>query len=91
MSEWNGARDPEIEAEERAIYGILVVALSPVVIGTLVLGDLDFDGGTTLSLGCVVLGVLGLLGLVARARARRGRLPRARARRRRARRSSPAW
>lgn len=52
--------DKEIEREERAIYWIITVALSPVVIGIALEGR-ALDGGGTLSLIFVVLGVIGIL------------------------------
>ena len=68
--------DDEIEREERAIYAIAILALLPVVIVTLV-QRMDWDFGTTVSLGIVLLGVLGLVMSFVRWR-RRPRLPRAR-------------
>jgi hypothetical protein len=73
-------QDLEIEREERAIYIIILAALSPVVIAALYRGGAALDGGTTLSFLIVALGVLGL---VAGIRAMRARLPRARVHRRR--------
>jgi hypothetical protein len=71
--------DRDIESEERAIYWIITVALSPVLIGMVAEGG-QFDGGATLSLILVASCVTGLLaGLRAFTR---GRLPRARVHRR---------
>jgi len=67
----------DIEREERAIYAVAIVVLLPVVIIALA-RHLTFDGGTTVCLGAVVLGAIGLVGSVTRTR----RLPRARASRR---------
>jgi hypothetical protein len=75
MSDRDRDRDPEIEREERAIYIIIMAALSPVVIAALYRGGAALDGGTTLSFLIVILGVLGL---AAGIRAMRSRLPRAR-------------
>jgi hypothetical protein len=72
-------RDPEIEREERAIYIIIMAALSPVVVAALARGGVSLDGGTTLSFLIVALGVVGLATGV---RAMRSRLPRARVHRR---------
>jgi hypothetical protein len=72
--------DLEIKREERAIYIIIMAALSPVVIAVLYRGGAVIDGGTTLSLLIVALGVVGL---VAGVRAMRSRLPQARVHRRR--------
>jgi hypothetical protein len=72
--------DQEIEREERAIYIIILGALSPVVVAVLLRGDGVFDAGTTLSFLIVALGILGL---AAGLRAWRARLPRARVYRRR--------
>jgi hypothetical protein len=72
--------DREIRREERAIYIIILVALSPVVIAALYDGGAEMDGGTTLSFLIVVLGVIGLATGI---RAMRSRLPRARVHRRR--------
>ena len=72
--------DTEIEREERAIYMIITVALSPVVASALIQDGVELDGGTTLSFLIVALG---LAGLVAGVRAMRSRLPRARVHRRR--------
>ena len=72
--------DPELEREERAIYIIIMVALAPVVVAALYHGGAAFDGGTTLSLLIVALGVIGL---GAGVRAMRSRLPPARVHRRR--------
>lgn len=70
--------DLDIAREERQIYAIVVGASLPVVLGLMIEGG-SMDGGTTLSLVLVVLGVAGLVtGLVAAARALvRPRLPRA--------------
>ena len=69
----------EIEREERAIYVIIAMALSPIVIGVLLRGGGEIDAGMTMSFGLVVLAVIGI---VASIRAiRRDRIPRARARR----------
>ncbi len=63
-----------IAREERDIYAIIVAASLPVVIGLLIEGG-SMDGGATLSLLLVAVGVVGLLAglraLVAR------RIPRA--------------
>ncbi len=70
--------DIEVEREERGIYAIITMASLPVVLGLLLEGG-SMDGGTTLSLVLVVLGVTGLIaGLVAGARAlSRPKIPRA--------------
>jgi hypothetical protein len=70
----------EIQREERAIYIIIAVALSPVVVSALINSDAEIDGGTTLSFLIVALAVIGLAAVV---RAMRTRLPRARVHRRR--------
>jgi hypothetical protein len=77
----HGEPDPdlEIEREERAIYLIIVTALSPVVVAVLYGGGAEVDGGATLGLLIVVLGMLGLRAGV---RAMRSKLPRARVHRR---------
>jgi hypothetical protein len=75
-------QDLEIRREERAIYIIIMVALSPVVVAALYRGGASIDGGTTLSFLIVALGVLGLATGV---RVMRSRLPRARVHRRRSR------
>lgn len=72
--------DLEIQREERAIYIIILVALSPVLIAALIRDGAEIDGGTTLSF---LIAMLGVLGLVAGVRAMRARLPRARLHRRR--------
>ncbi len=72
--------DLEIEREQRAIYIIIMVALSPVVGAALDRSGAEIDSGTTLSLLLVVLGVIGL---AAGVRAKRFRLPRAQVHRRR--------
>jgi len=74
-------RDQEIEIrrEERAIYIIIMAALSPVVVAALYRGGAEIDGGTTLSFLIVLLGVIGLATGI---RAMRSRLPRARVHRR---------
>jgi len=72
--------DLEIRREERAIYVIILAALSPVVVAALYRGGASIDGGTTLSFLIVALGVIGLATGI---RAMRSRLPRARVRRRR--------
>lgn len=72
--------DREIEAEERAIYWIVTLAILPVVVGIFIDGG-TIDGGGTLSLVLVSLGVIGLVtGLRIFTRSR---LPRARVHRRR--------
>jgi len=50
----------EIAREERDIYAIIVAATLPVVIGLLIEGG-SMDGGATLSLLLVAVGVIGLL------------------------------
>ncbi len=71
--------DREIEREERAIYGIITLAISPVVIAIFLEGG-DIDAGGTLSL---ILVILGILGFVAGLRAfGSARIPRARVHRR---------
>ena len=70
----------EIQREERAIYIIIAVALSPVVVSALINSDAEIDGGTTLSFVIVALAVIGLATGV---RAMRARLPLARVHRRR--------
>ena len=52
--------DFEVEREERGIYAIVTVASAPVVIGLAIEGGV-FDGGSTLSLILVFLGLLGLM------------------------------
>jgi hypothetical protein len=64
----------EIEREERAIYLVIALAAIPVLIGVAIQGD-AIDAGATISLGCVVLALIGLLQL------RRARLPKVIARR----------
>jgi hypothetical protein len=49
----------EIEREERAIYWIITVALSPILVGVFVEG-VDLEGGNALSLLLVALGIAGL-------------------------------
>jgi hypothetical protein len=71
--------DPDLAREERAIYIIIMAALSPVVVAALHRGGAEIGGGTTLSFLIVALG---LIGLCARVRAMRTRLPRARVHRR---------
>ena len=69
------SEDPDLEAEERAIYAIIALAASPVVIGVLLDGA-EIDAGGTLSLIVVACAIAGL---VARIRAVAPcRLPRAR-------------
>ena len=69
----------DIEREERAIYAIITVAISPVLIALLVERGV-FDAGATLS---VIFGALGIVGLLAGLRAVYARrLPRARVHRR---------
>jgi hypothetical protein len=70
----------EIRREERAIYWIITAALSPVLVG-IALDGRDLDGGGTLSLIFVVLGVIGLLAGL-RVFASSSRIPRARVHRR---------
>lgn len=72
-------QDREIEREERAIYIIIMVALSPVIVAALYRGGAAFDGGTTLSFLIVALVAIGL---TAGVRAMRTKLPRARVHRR---------
>lgn len=72
-------RDPEIEREERDVYIIIMVALSPVVVAALYHGGAAVDSGTTLSILIVALGAIGLATGV---RAMRSKLPRARVHRR---------
>lgn len=67
--------DTEVKREERAIYAIIAMAVSPVVIGLLIQGGV-IDGGATLSILVVVAALVGLLttfGLL-----RRKRIPAAR-------------
>ncbi len=71
--------DREIEREERAIYWIITIAISPVVIG-LLLKRTVIDAGGTLSLILVSLGIVGLLAGLRAFTA--SRVPRARIRRR---------
>ena len=67
--------DNEVETEERAIYGIIACAISPVVVGVIIEGS-TIDGGGAFSL---LVAVCALVGLVAGIRAiSRVRLPRAR-------------
>jgi hypothetical protein len=67
--------DDDIQREERDIYWIITLASLPVVVGFLIERH-EIDGGGTLSLILVVLGVIGLLtGL--RVFGARRRLPRA--------------
>jgi hypothetical protein len=68
--------DDDIQREERAIYLVAIVVLAPVVVLALV-QRLSFDGGVTMCLATVVLGVIGL---IATFLGRRDRLPPARAR-----------
>lgn len=71
--------DSEIESEERAIYAIVAVVMTAVVIGVITDGA-PLDGGAGLSL---LLGALAIAGLVAGIRAvTRSRLPVARVHRR---------
>ncbi|MBS1124992.1 MAG: hypothetical protein H6Q90_7220 [Deltaproteobacteria bacterium] len=71
--------DREVEQEERAIYWIITLAILPVVIGIFLDGG-TIDGGGTLSL---ILVALGVTGIVAGLRVfTRTRLPRARIHRR---------
>lgn len=72
--------DLEIQREERAIYIIILVALSPVLVAALIRDGAAIDGGTTLSF---LIAVLGVLGLATGVRAMDARLPRARLHRRR--------
>jgi len=58
MSQHN--QDLDIEREERGIYAIITMASAPVVIGLALEGGV-FDGGSTLSLALVAVGVVGLL------------------------------
>lgn len=67
--------DTDVQREERAIYAIIAMAVSPVVIGLLIEGGV-IDGGATLSILVVVAALVGLLttfGLL-----RRKRIPEAR-------------
>jgi hypothetical protein len=68
-------RDDDIEHEERGIYLIMLVASLPIVIALFAEGR-DFDGGNTLMLILVVLGVGGLAAGLRKLRA--SRVPRAR-------------
>lgn len=67
----------EIDREERAIYLIVIAACAPIVFALALRGGY-IDGGNTLIL---LLVALGMCGLFAGARLRRTRLPRARAKR----------
>lgn len=58
--------DQGIQREELGIYAIIVAASAPVVIGLAIEGG-EIDGGATLSLVLVVLGVVGLIAGVAAA------------------------
>lgn len=75
--------DQAIQREELGIYAIIIAASAPVVIGLAIEGG-ELDGGATLSLVLVVLGIVGLIaGVVAALRALlKSRLPRAIIRRR---------
>ena len=66
------ADDEDIEREERAIYAIIAMAASPVVIGLMIQGGV-IDGGATVSILLVLTALAGLSRLV-----HRRRLPRAR-------------
>lgn len=70
--------DVEIQREERGIYAIIIAASAPVVISFAIEGGV-LDGGATLSLLLVVLGLVGLFAsVIAAVRMRlRGRLPKA--------------
>jgi hypothetical protein len=72
-------QDREIQREERAIYLIIMIALSPVIVAALYHHGAAMDSGTTLSFLIVALG---LIGLATGVRAMRSRLPRARVHRR---------
>lgn len=68
--------DIDIEHEERAIYAIIALAASPVVIGLMIEGGV-IDGGGTLSILLVVASLIGLLttfGLLRRSRLARARI-----------------
>lgn len=67
--------DPELEAEERAIYGIMLATAMPILIALLWQRRL-IDGGNLLALFLIVLGLAGLIG--PRVFRPRARLPRAR-------------
>jgi hypothetical protein len=70
--------DDDLQREERDIYWIITLASLPVVVGFLIERH-EIDGGGTLSLILVLLGVAGLVtGLRAMSRSR---LPRATVRR----------
>jgi hypothetical protein len=66
----------DIEREELAIYVIAISALAPIVVLSIA-HHVTFDGGTTLSLAAVVLGIGGVASRLLRTRAH---LPRARVR-----------
>lgn len=64
----NDDDDHAIQREELGIYASIVAASAPVVIGLAIEGG-DFDGGATLSMVLVVLGVVGLIaGVIAAVR-----------------------
>jgi hypothetical protein len=68
--------DTEIEQEERAIYAIIALAACPVVIGLMIEGGV-IDGGGTLSILLVVVGIVGILttfGLLRRSKIARARI-----------------
>ena len=67
--------DREIEREERAIYGVLIGAALPVIVGVIVDGGY-VGGGATISIAALVLGIAGLFAR----RTVREKLPRAIAR-----------
>jgi hypothetical protein len=52
--------DTDVEREERAIYAIIALAVSPVIIGLLIEGGV-VDAGATLSILVVVGALVGLL------------------------------
>jgi positive regulator of sigma E activity len=70
--------DEDIDHEERGIYLVIVGALIPVVLGTLLAHDI-FDAGSTICLGGVLLAAFGWFS-VSFLRRRRAVVPRARAR-----------
>lgn len=68
--------DSELETEERAIYAIIAIAACPVVIGFLIGGGV-IDGGGTVSMLLVAIGVVGFVasfGVIRRARLARARV-----------------
>lgn len=67
--------EDDIRTEERQIYLVVLGAMVPVVIGTLLTRGV-FDAGATVCLGMLVLAIAGLLATALVSRRRRSALPR---------------